>query len=117
MTGREGGADLAPPPGESPVIVLVRPQMAENIGAGSLDETVGRESRDGKRLVVMARSDYRTSLCAVRQMPAAPADYARALYATLHQLDREGVEVIIVEPVPDDDAWAGVRYRLTRARA
>ena len=33
LTGREGGADLAPPPGESPIIILVRPQMAENIGA------------------------------------------------------------------------------------
>ncbi|HET6182338.1 MAG TPA: RNA methyltransferase [Acetobacteraceae bacterium] len=32
MTGRDGGADLAPI-GNSPVIVLVRPQLAENIGA------------------------------------------------------------------------------------
>jgi TrmH family RNA methyltransferase len=35
MTGRDGGADLAPPPGESPVVVLVRPQLAENIGAAA----------------------------------------------------------------------------------
>ncbi|MCK8784215.1 RNA methyltransferase [Roseomonas sp. NAR14] len=33
MTGRDAGAPLEPPPGESPVIVLVRPQLAENIGA------------------------------------------------------------------------------------
>ncbi|MFN6954214.1 MAG: RNA methyltransferase [Acetobacteraceae bacterium] len=33
MTGRDGGADLSPPPGESPIIVLVRPQLADNIGA------------------------------------------------------------------------------------
>nr|WP_321984578.1 RNA methyltransferase [uncultured Lichenicoccus sp.] len=32
MTGRDGGADLAPI-GNSPVVVLVRPQLAENIGA------------------------------------------------------------------------------------
>lgn len=32
MTGREGGADLRPPPGESPIIVLVNPQLADNIG-------------------------------------------------------------------------------------
>ena len=32
MTGRDGGAGLAPIPG-SPVIVLVRPQLADNIGA------------------------------------------------------------------------------------
>ncbi|UFN49569.1 RNA methyltransferase [Roseomonas sp. OT10] len=35
MTGRdkEGGADLHPAPGESPIVVLVRPQLADNIGA------------------------------------------------------------------------------------
>lgn len=32
MTGRDGGADLAPR-GNSPVVVLVRPQLADNIGA------------------------------------------------------------------------------------
>jgi TrmH family RNA methyltransferase len=32
MTGRDGGADLAPV-GNSPVVILVRPQLAENIGA------------------------------------------------------------------------------------
>jgi len=34
VTGRDGGADLAPI-GNSPVIVLVRPQLADNIGACS----------------------------------------------------------------------------------
>ncbi|MFC0407791.1 RNA methyltransferase [Roseomonas elaeocarpi] len=33
MTGRDGGADLQPLPGETPIVVLVRPQLAENIGA------------------------------------------------------------------------------------
>ena len=32
MTGREGGADLAPI-GNAPVVILVRPQLADNIGA------------------------------------------------------------------------------------
>lgn len=32
MTGRDGGADLAPI-GNSPVVILVRPQLADNIGA------------------------------------------------------------------------------------
>ncbi|MGH7043211.1 MAG: RNA methyltransferase [Acetobacteraceae bacterium] len=32
MTGRQGGADLAPI-GNTPVVVLVRPQLADNIGA------------------------------------------------------------------------------------
>ena len=32
MTGRDGGAELAPIPG-SPAVILVRPQLADNIGA------------------------------------------------------------------------------------
>jgi hypothetical protein len=37
MTGGrgEGGAALTPPPGESPIVVLVRPQMAANIGTAA----------------------------------------------------------------------------------
>ena len=31
--GGKPAADLTPPPGESPIIVLVRPQLAENIGS------------------------------------------------------------------------------------
>ncbi len=41
--------------------------------------------------------------------------YARDLYATLHELDDAGCDLILVEPVPEDDAWAGVRDRLRRA--
>jgi tRNA C32,U32 (ribose-2'-O)-methylase TrmJ len=32
MTGRDGGADLHPI-GNSPVVILVRPQLADNVGA------------------------------------------------------------------------------------
>ncbi len=39
--GGKPAADLAPPPGESPIIVLVRPQLAENIG------TVARAMANG----------------------------------------------------------------------
>jgi TrmH family RNA methyltransferase len=37
MTGGrdDGGARLTPPPGESPIVVLVRPQMAQNIGTAA----------------------------------------------------------------------------------
>ncbi|WP_264817729.1 RNA methyltransferase, partial [Acidomonas methanolica] len=32
MTGREGGADIGPIGENSPVVILVRPQLAENVG-------------------------------------------------------------------------------------
>lgn len=35
MTGRDGGADLAPIGPYDPVVILVRPQLAENIGAAA----------------------------------------------------------------------------------
>ena len=49
------------------------------------------------------------------RMPADPTRYAGRLYATLHDLDEAGYDVVFVERVPDGDAWAGVRDRLERA--
>jgi L-threonylcarbamoyladenylate synthase len=54
---------------------------------------------------------------AVEAMPADPASYARRLYAALHAMDDRGVALLLVERVPDGDAWDGVRDRLARASA
>ena len=43
------------------------------------------------------------------RMPADPAQYARQLYAVLHRLDSESLDYIVVEPVPESEAWAGIR--------
>lgn len=48
-------------------------------------------------------------------LPADPAGYARNLYASLHRLDDTGVDAIIVEAPPTDDAWQAIIDRLTRA--
>ncbi len=50
----------------------------------------------------------------VRVLAGDPVHYARALYATLHELDDEGVHTIVVHAVPDDAAWWAVADRLTR---
>ena len=47
-------------------------------------------------------------------LSADPAAYARDLFATLHRLDDAGIERIVVEAVPRDDAWAAVADRLRR---
>jgi len=48
-------------------------------------------------------------------MPADPAGYAAGLYASLHALDDAGCDVIVVETLPEADAWLAVRDRLARA--
>lgn len=49
------------------------------------------------------------------QMPRDPAQYAAALYETLHRLDGERLDWIAVEPPPDEPEWAAIRDRLMRA--
>ena len=49
------------------------------------------------------------------EMPAAPLEYAAALYGTLHRLDAESFDWIALERPPDRPEWAGVLDRLRRA--
>jgi L-threonylcarbamoyladenylate synthase len=50
----------------------------------------------------------------VRTLPRDPAQYARELYGTLHDLDDAGVDAIVVQGVPQDEAWWAVDDRLRR---
>ena len=84
-------------------------------GADDITEIALREESRGARVVVLARSPVAEESFAVWRMPESPAEYARLLYATLHRADAEGYNVIVVETLPETDAWTGVRDRLTRA--
>ena len=50
-------------------------------------------------------------------MPAQPAAYSHALYATLRALDQGGYAQMVWEEVPDTLEWLGIRDRLGRAAA
>ena len=52
-----------------------------------------------------------------RLLPADPVGYAHDLYAALRDLDHAGVDLIVVEALPDHAAWAAVADRLRRAAA
>lgn len=81
----------------------------------TLDALLLSEATQGRRAVVVSRLNYHSRIAPVRQMPKGAGDYAQLLYSTLHKADDEGFDTIIVEPVPTDDAWDGVRDRLKRA--
>lgn len=48
-------------------------------------------------------------------MPGEPEGYARRLYATLRRLDEGNLDWLLVEAVPNNEAWLAVNDRLRRA--
>jgi L-threonylcarbamoyladenylate synthase len=57
------------------------------------------------------------AFCSVGRLPGEPEGYANGLYAILHELDRVGADLIIIETPPDTEEWTAIRDRLTRATA
>jgi L-threonylcarbamoyladenylate synthase len=53
----------------------------------------------------------------VAVVPRDAQAFARALYAELHQCDAAGVELIVIEQLPEGPEWQGVQDRLQRAAA
>ncbi|QVL34838.1 threonylcarbamoyl-AMP synthase [Telmatocola sphagniphila] len=53
----------------------------------------------------------------IQCMPSDPAAYAEILYQTLHELDQNQFEEILIELPPKEEEWLAVRDRLTRAAA
>jgi L-threonylcarbamoyladenylate synthase len=77
---------------------------------------VGAALREGADAVAaVASPSHGSGAVVVRLMPHDPAGYARVLYATLHELDDAGVDAIVVQGVPQDDAWWAIADRLSRA--
>jgi L-threonylcarbamoyladenylate synthase len=82
-----------------------------------LEEVVGQITSEHARVAVLALRPPRaanplmTWINAGRRADA----YARELYVNLRTLDRSGASEILVEEVPDGEAWTAVRDRLRRA--
>lgn len=68
----------------------------------------------GGRVVIVLFED--TSAAAVDRvhLPADPERAARLLYATLHELDHGGYDLVLMERPPEGTAWDAVRDRLER---
>ena len=68
----------------------------------------------GAKVGMLVFDDSATTGRVVR-LPRDVNRYAQRLYATLHELDDAGCEVVYVERVPAGSEWDGVRDRLERA--
>jgi L-threonylcarbamoyladenylate synthase len=68
-------------------------------------------------LVVRAQAMGELPGIVLRVLPGEASQYARLLYATLHDLDDANVCAIVVQAVPDDPSWGAVADRLARGSA
>ncbi len=92
------------------------PRTPLDLVEGRNDEYVHGLVRAGLRIVWLTREEgQEISDARIVRMPADPGRYAAALYATLHALDEEGFDRIIVEAPPEEGAWLAIRDRLRRA--
>lgn len=73
------------------------------VNTADVDAVVKQERASGARVDVLALT------------PRDADGYAARLYDRLHAMDDAGVEVVIVERVPESAEWAGIRDRLERA--
>lgn len=91
----------------------------ELVAEPALGAAVSAALASGAKIAVMARRPAPPAAPRLefRRMPADPAAYGRALYATLRALDAAGADRILVESVPAEEPWAAVADRLARAAA
>lgn len=67
------------------------------------------------RFVILALSDWDVTEEVLTRMPSAPEIYAHDLYQVLRELDKRGLEQIIIEAVPEGAEWEAIRDRICRA--
>jgi len=87
------------------------------VTSATLEEVVTQLTADRGRVAVLAMrppraaSNYMTWVNAGRRADV----YAREFYVNLRTLDKSGARAILVEEVPEGEAWDAVRDRLRRA--
>jgi L-threonylcarbamoyladenylate synthase len=85
-------------------------------GARLLDFLNAQRHRGGRCAVLSPNQPPQAGMPhAWRLLPADPVGYAHDLYAALHDMDHAGVDLIVVEALPEGPEWAAVADRLRRA--
>jgi len=87
------------------------------VASRALEEVVAQLTADHEKVAVLATRPPRLANKFMTWVNAGRrADvYARELYVNLRTLDKSGAKEILVEDVPDVEAWHAVRDRLRRA--
>jgi len=87
------------------------------VATEQLPEVLRGLKQEGKRFGLLAHGSLAGLAAphALRLLPANAEGYARGVYAALRELDQAGNELIVVEAVPPESAWAGIADRLRRA--
>lgn len=85
--------------------------------AGEMSEIMRQFKAAGKRvgLVSLTREQEFPAAAAFVEMPGTAGKYAQRLYAVLHEMDEQDLDVILCEEPPSMLEWQGVRDRLIRA--
>ncbi|HTL91149.1 MAG TPA: L-threonylcarbamoyladenylate synthase, partial [Steroidobacteraceae bacterium] len=110
------GAEAPRVPGSTPSHYAPETPM-KLVPSGEIDARAAEESRNGRRIAVLAQRlplkahEYVTWINAGKR----PQPYAHDLYANLRALDSSGCEQILVQDVPAEERWEAVRDRLMRA--
>ena len=89
------------------------------VEAGRLLELLNAMRHSGRRCGVLGHSQPpQAGMPHVwKMLPAEPVGYAHDLYAALRDLDHAGVDLIVVEAIPETAEWQAVADRLRRALA
>jgi len=120
VVGEVADADAAAPrvPGRDRSHYAPRTPLTIVEPAG-LRAEVDRALATGVAVAVLARSavPLAAERLTWRRLGSRPADYGRALYTALRELDQAGAAQILAEAVPADEAWAAIADRLGRAAA
>ena len=86
----------------------------ERVPAGALDLRTRMLVASGRRVGVWSTVKPAADVMWVGA-PLDPVAYAQDLYAMLRFLDTQGCDILLVDELPDTDAWAAVNDRLGRA--
>jgi L-threonylcarbamoyladenylate synthase len=78
-------------------------------------DPAARAAQLGERVGIVVREPIDCPGAAVVILPTDAAGYAARIYAVLHELDTMGLARILVQAVPADETWRGIRDRLRRA--